>query len=35
MTGRETFFDDLENTMKHVFSTCKTLEELKVALGTS
>jgi|LauGreDrversion4_2_1035121.scaffolds.fasta_scaffold04046_3 hypothetical protein len=35
MTGRETFFDDLEHTTKFVFSHYKTLDELKQALETS
>jgi hypothetical protein len=35
MTGRETFFDDLEYTMKFVFSHYKTLDEVKQALETS
>ena len=33
MTGREEFFDDLQDTVKHVFLHYKTIQELKSALG--
>jgi Eco47II restriction endonuclease len=33
MTGREAFFDDLQDTVKHVFLHYKTIQELKSALG--
>lgn len=33
LSGREGFFEDLQSTIRHVFSEFKTLEELKRALG--
>jgi hypothetical protein len=35
MTGRDTFFDDLQETVQYVFSNYKTLQELKSALKIS
>ena len=35
LSGRETFYDDLQETLAHTFKTFSTLASLKASLGTS